>query len=93
MQHETDVAAVFFSYYQWMVNNFFQYFLMLQMMVFYVAYVFSMLRMLLFDVTLERWESSRWTSGASKPVITLFNIQHKPKRAVEIKSQHKVSNN
>jgi len=33
------LRRIFFSHYQWMVNNFFQYILMLQMMVFYAANV------------------------------------------------------
>ena len=40
MQHETDVAVDFFSRHQRMTNNFFQFFLSLQMMVFYVEDVF-----------------------------------------------------
>ena len=40
MQHETDVAAGFFPHYQWMVNNFLNIFLMLQMMIFYIIDVF-----------------------------------------------------
>ena len=40
MQYETDVETGFFPRRQRMANNFFQYFLMLQMMIFYVADVF-----------------------------------------------------
>ena len=49
MQHETDVVAVFFLAIDgWMDNNFFQHALMLQILIFDVAYMsFSMLQMLI----------------------------------------------
>ena len=62
MQHKTDVAVGFFSRHQQMTNSFFQYFLMSQTVVFYVANVFILLRTLLFDVALDRW-SVQWESS------------------------------
>ena len=50
-QHETDVAMVFFSRQCWMDNIFFQHALMLQTLIFYVAYLScSMLQTLILDV-------------------------------------------
>ena len=47
MQHQIDVAASFFSHHWWMDNNLFQHALMLQTLIFGVAYVrFSMFQML-----------------------------------------------
>jgi hypothetical protein len=58
MQHETNVAAGFFLVINGWLTTFFQYFLMLQTMVFYVA-----------DVFLLCWECYYlmwcWTDGAS----------------------------
>jgi len=54
MQHETNVAADFFLVINRWLTIFFQYFLMWQMRFLRYRRVSSMLRMLLFNVALER---------------------------------------
>jgi len=54
MQHETNVAADFFLVINRWLTTFFQYFLMWQMRFLRYRRVSSMLRMLLFNVALER---------------------------------------
>ena len=69
MQHETDVAVGFFLIIDGWIIIFLNMFLMLQMMIFNVAYVsFSMLQTLILNVAHMDRPMGIFRPGANKPV-------------------------